>query len=104
MGFDKYKYTFEMSYVDTTKLTATKINTENIHNVLIDRDYKNSNMPTMMVSLSLDRKLIDDMVINSSQNLINVTCYKFISNSDLGSIKEVYFREQFAYIITEDVN
>ena len=104
MGFDKYKYTFEMSYVDTTKLTATKINTENIHSVIIDRDYKNANMPTMIVNMSIDRNLLDDMLINSDKNLINLTCYKFISNSDMGSIKEVYFREQFAYIMTEDVN
>ena len=104
MGFDKYKYTFEMSYVDTQKLTATIIRTENIHSVIIDRDYKSANMPTMIANVSLDRRLIDDMILNSSQNLINVTCYKFICNNDMGGIKEVYFREQFAYFLTEDIN
>ena len=104
MGFDKYKYKFEMSYVDTTKLVAININSENIRSIIIDRDYKDANMPVMVANLSLDRNLIDDMILNSNKNLINVTCYKYICNSDMGSIKELYFREQFAYIMTEDLN
>lgn len=99
---DVYKYTTEMNIIIENK--SYKIKPENIKNVLVNYDYIENNMPTIFVSVSLDKNLIDDMMMKNDNSVINFTIYKYISNSDVSGLKSVYIQEQFAYFMQEELN
>jgi uncharacterized protein YuzE len=97
-----YKYKIELLYVNTQTGESTTLLPVCIKSVCIDKAYSsNSNMPQIYVSASLDQKLIKDMVDNSSDNLINMTVYKFNDSADV-ELDEIYFQEQFIYMINAD--
>lgn len=101
---EQYKYSVEMRYNDKKTMTARLIREEYIKSIIIDRDYKNNNMPMIFVDISLSKKLLDDMKLNAATNFITLTIYKFIDNTTTQKIKTKYFQDRFAYFIQDDVN
>jgi hypothetical protein len=101
----QYKYTMDIEYVDKVNNKNIPIMVESLQTLIIDRDYEKKNMPTMFATFNLDKNLVDNILINASKNLFNITLYKFVANDNTEvKNKEVYFREQFTYIISGDIN
>jgi hypothetical protein len=97
-----YKYKIDLLYVNTKTGESTQILPICVKSVCIDYAYSsNANMPQIYVSASLDQKLIKDMVDNASDNLINMTVYKFNNSADV-ELDEIYFQEQFIYMIKSE--
>lgn len=101
---EQYKFSIEMRYNDKKTMTAQLIKEEYIKSIIIDRDYKNNNMPMLFVNISLGKKMLDHMKLNATTNFITLTMYKFVDNTTTQKIKTRYFQDRFAYFIQDDVN
>ena len=99
----QYKYTVSMSYLDQKRGKSTNIRTECIKYIVIDHNYEDNYMPIVYASLTLDKKLIDDMIINCNDNLFMIAIHKF---DDLTNEKQEIecFRKKFIYFLPNDVN
>ena len=99
----QYRYKIEMTYLDTVKNKPTKIRTECIKSIIIDRNYTDNSMPIIYASLKLDRALMDDMILNSNHNLIILIIYKYDNLIDFKEEIEV-FKDKFIYYTPDSVN
>lgn len=97
-----YRYTVELQYINGG--TPKTINPLCVKSMIIDYDYDRNNMPLIFMTLSLDKNILDDMIINANKALINLTVYKYISNSTVQNVKTIYIREQCVYFISDDIN
>lgn len=102
-SISKYKYKIEMVYLDLVGNRTYNILTESIKSIIIDHNYDNNCMPVLFANLSLDKALIDNMILNANDNLITMVIYKYdeLSNE---SIEIEYFRKKFLYFLPDDVN
>ena len=65
---DKYKYSIDLRYIKQKERISQEIKPEHIRSIIIDRDYKANNLPIMFMNITLDKKLIDDMIKNYDKN------------------------------------
>lgn len=101
MEIVRYKYKIELLYEYNGSLVS--IDGDQIQNVLIDFDYDNKNMPIMFIKLSIDKKLLDDMITNSTTKTITVYINKYILDSPI-NIEESYIKEDMIYFLDDNVN
>lgn len=101
---DRYKYSIELSYIKQNKNTSQKIRPEYIKSIIIDRDYLNNNLPVIFMNITLDKKLIDDMIKNYNKNTMVLTIYKYIYVEGKLTTKTKYIHEEMMYFLTEDLN
>lgn len=101
---DVYKYSVELSYNRHKERISEKIKPENIRSILIDKDYINSNLPMIFVNLTLKKKLIDDMIKNSTKNTMVLSIYKYIYKEGKYTTKTRYLHEEMMYFIDNDLN
>lgn len=99
----QYKYTVSMAYLDQKRGKSTDIKTECIKFIIIDHNYEENYMPIIYASLKLDKKLVDDMVLNCNDNLIMLALFKY---DDLTNEKQEIecFRNKFTYFLPNNVN
>lgn len=103
MTFIKYNYTFDLTYVGSDGQTFD-IPPEKIISVVISEDFVNNNMPLIFLTLSLDKKQIALMSQTIETAKIIMSQYKFIVGNDMGTIKELCFRNDFAYFMDTGAN
>ena len=101
MNATTYKYKLEMEYVSKNK--SIRIDETQIVNFVIDYDYENLHMPLIYMTITLDKRFLDNMIKNSSTDLINLTVYRYVDGSS-NTAGIVYFRDQFAYFLKEPLN
>ena len=99
----QYKYTMSMVYLNQKLNKSTDIKTECIKFVVIDHNYTENYMPILYVNMKLDKKLIDDMIVNCNHNLMMLAIYKY---DELTTEKQEVecFRKKFTYFLPNDVN
>lgn len=98
-----WRYKAEMVYLDTNKGISTKIKNECVKSIIIDHNYEQNCMPVLYVNISLDKALIDDMILNINKNLIMLAIFKY--DELLDHVLEIEcFREKFTYFLPDDVN
>lgn len=98
-----WRYKIEMIYLDLKKGTSTDIKTEAIKSIIIDHNFDRNCMPIMYANLSLDRALVDNMILNIDNNLITVVLYKYDELMD-HELDIECFRKRFTYFLPDDVN
>lgn len=99
---NRYKYKIEISYIKVDSGEEIPLQTQNIRALYIDRDYIKRAMPIAILDLSVDKNLLDTMILYANENRFNVTLYKF--NVDGDQTLEKVFSEQFTYLFNKDVN
>lgn len=97
----QYRYSMELRY--NYNSNEIIIDNNNIHNLMIDYDYDDKNMPIMIFKVSLDKNLIDDMIKNSSTKKITLIISKYILDSE-PQIKEEYIKGNFIYFLDNNLN
>lgn len=101
MNATTYKYKLVMEYVSGN--TSTRIDETQIINIVADYNYEELNMPLLYMTVTLDKKFLDNMIKNSKTDLINLTIYKYVDGSS-NTAGTVYFRDQFVYFLKEQLN
>ena len=99
----QWRYKVDMTYLDQVRNVNTDIRVESIKFIIIDHQYETNSMPIIYMSLALDRKLIDDMILNCNNNLMMLAIYKYDDLSDLKQEVEI-FRDRFTYFLPNDVS
>lgn len=99
----QYKYTVSMVYLDQKRGKSTNIKTECIKFLIIDHNYEKNYMPILYVSMKLDKKFLDDMILNCNKNLIMLALNKYDDLTDEKQEIEC-FRKKFTYFLPNDVN
>lgn len=99
----QYRYTISMAYLDQKRGKSTDIKTECVKFIIIDHNYQVNYMPIVYTSIKLDKKLVDDMILNCNDNLIMLALFKY---DDLTNEKQEIecFRKKFTYFLPNDVN
>lgn len=98
---ESYRYKITGLYLYNGK--TIKIDTENIKSLFIDYNYKDLNMPVMVLKLSLDKNIIDDMIENIGFKTITLRVCKYEENSKIKIYKD-YIQEQFHFLIKDSKN
>lgn len=98
----RYRYKISMSYLDIANSSETIIRPECIKSFAVDRDYDNMNMPTALMMLTLDKNLVDQIILGAKDNLFNIFIYKFSLDGD--QYAEKIIAGQFTYFLKEDIN
>lgn len=100
---EEYRYTITMAYLDQKRGKSTAIKNECVKYLIIDHNYENNCMPILYVSMSLDRKMLDDMILNCNDNLIMVALHKY-NNLSNEKLEIECFRKRFTYFLPNDVS
>lgn len=101
--YTQFRYKIEMTYLDNVKGQNTDILNECIKFLVIDHNYDRNCMPVLYASLRLDKKLLDDMILNINTNLMLLAVYKYDDLTEDKQEIEV-FRDRFTYFLPDDVN
>ena len=99
----QYKYKVSMTYLDQKQNKNMDIKVECIKFLVIDHNYEENSMPILYANLKLDKKLVDDMILNCNTNLMMVALYKYDDLTDEKQEIEC-FRKKFTYFLPNDVN
>lgn len=101
---DRYKYSIELNYIKQKKNISERIRSEQIKSIIIDRDYLNNNLPVIFMNITLDKRVIDDMIKNYNKNTMVLTIYKYIYVEGKLTTKTKYIHEEMMYFLTDDLN
>lgn len=98
---NQYRYSVNLRYIYNNK--EIEFDNTNIHYIMIDYDYDNKNMPVIFITTSIDKNILDDMILNSKTKTLTLQISKFINNSQF-KLKEDYIRAQFTYFLPNNLN
>ena len=93
-----YKYKADMKYINGE--TTINIDNVNIKSVIIDSDYKNSNMPMIFVTASIHTDNISELEDNQSTGIIILNIQRAVVNSDMPDLYTDYINDKFIYFTT----
>lgn len=99
--YKEYRYDIEFTYIYKNKEKVFDIT--NIKSLMIDYDYDNKNMPVMLIKISIDKNIIDDMIEHCNDKEVILNVYKF-DNSSTTKLKEVYISDSFMYFMSKETN
>lgn len=99
--YKEYRYDIEFTYIYKNKEKVFDIT--NIKSLMIDYDYDNKNMPVMLIKISIDKNIIDDMIEHCNDKEVILNVYKF-DNSSTTKLKEVYISGSFMYFMSKETN
>lgn len=101
---DRYKYSIELRYIKQKEKESQEIKANHIKSIIIDRDYINNNLPVIFMNITLDKKLIDNMIKNQDKNTMVLTIYKYIYKENKLPTKTRYIHSEMMYFIQDDLN
>lgn len=103
IGIAKYLFKCEITYINTIKNKSLKIENNSIKSLKIDHNYVSNNMPIILLTISLNKKIIDDMIKNSNENLFNLSIVKYNELSNF-PLEVTYFRDKFTYFLPDKLD
>ena len=98
---DLFRYSISMTYIYNSKEHV--IDSSNIKNLIVDYDYDNRNMPILFITASIDKNVVDDMIVNSRTKTIILTVSKYVKDSSI-TIRQNYIHGEFIYFLSDDLN
>ena len=107
LNLTNYRYNVELSYHGGSEDVA--IYTEQIKSVIIDHNYEEACMPIIFISMTIDRKMADDMIKNQNNAyfILKISAYNgssmFGGFSGLGQ-SSTTIDVKCAYFINDDLN
>lgn len=96
----EFKYRAEMEWNDSGTISTVPF--EHIKSIVIDRDYDGKNMPTIYVTVSMARNLLDKVILSKNNSTFIFRLYKFALNEQ--SFEEEYINDEFVYFLSQDIN
>ena len=99
----KYNFKCNLIYINTVKNKTMEIDTKAIKAFRIDHNYASNHMPIILMTLALDKKIIDDMIQNKNENLFSFTVTKYNMLVD-NPLEINYFKDKFTYFLPDKLN
>ena len=101
---DRYKYSVQLRYIKKKENISQEVKSSRIRSIIIDKDYINNNLPVIFMNITLQKDLLDHMILNSKKNTMVLTIYKYIYKEGSLPTKVQYIHSEMAYFIQEDLN
>lgn len=98
-----FRYKIEVTYIDTIRNKNTRLLNESLKSLIIDSNYENNCMPVLYATLTLDKLIIDDMILNANNNLLLISIYKINTINNFHH-EILCLRDRFIYFLPEDIN
>ncbi len=73
---DVYSYNMRLFFNNAKDNSSTEIPEENISSILIDKNYEDLNQPVIILSVSLNKKLLDEMIRTQEDSLLSLQIFK----------------------------
>lgn len=100
---EQYNYRVVLKYMTTTNVEV-EIDSSQLQYILIDRDFDGCNMPVISVFGSIEKNILDDMIVNMDNNIVTLGLYKYDATNQGDNITDKYIEDRFIYILNEDVS
>ena len=100
---ETFRYKISLKYINSSN-TEIVIDSNQLHYIVIDKDFDNNNMPVIAISGSIEKNIIDDMINNIDNNIVTLGIYKYDNQNQSDGITTKYFNDRFLYIIPDDIS
>src|SRR5574344_2022583 len=100
MANESFRYKVSLNYVNS-KNSEIMLNSEQIQYIAIDKDYEHTNMPVVAIVASIEKNILDDMILNIDNNIVTLGIYRYDINNQSDNITKKYFHDRFIYIIPD---
>lgn len=100
---DYYFYKTKLYFVDSENNATTEIPMDNIRSYIIDKNYEDLNQPVLILSIALDRKLLNRIIESQEDSLMSFTVYK-VNENNPDYIGDKVIEDLFIYMTDEDIS
>jgi len=100
---DYYFYKTKLYFVDSENNATTEIPMDNIRSYIIDKNYEDLNQPVLILSIALDRKLLNRIIESQEDSLMSFTVYK-VNENNPDYIGDKVVEDLFIYMTDEDIS
>lgn len=105
MSLKKYKFTITGELLIPGDSSTMLIKPANIKMVTRISNYLDKNMPMTLLHVSLDKNLLDKLLMNAKTATIHLIISKFDADSTLETpVTETYIDDEFSIIVSNDIN
>lgn len=97
-----YEYTATLVYMNGE--TNKEIPQNNIKTIIINKEFDRLTMPTITMTLEIDRNLADEIIKNKKTATMMFKMNKIQTSNVESAVEETYFYDEFTYLIENDVD
>ena len=97
-----YEYTATLVFMNNG--TNTEIPQNNIRTIFINKEFDKLTMPTITMTLEMDRELADTIIKNKKTATMMFKMNKIQTTGVSNAVEETYFYDEFTYLIEDDVD
>ena len=95
-----YEYSATLVYMNGE--TKKEIPQNNIKTIIINKEFDRLTMPTITMTLEMDRELADEVIKNKKTATMFLKMNKIQTSNVSNAVEETYFYDEFTYLIEED--
>lgn len=103
-----YRYYLEIKWNNSEEEEPIELPPEVIQNMTVDYDYDKKNMPIILLTCNISKKLLDRMIREREKSTIILDVKKFsvdpTSNEFVPITKSSYVKEEYIYFLYSDIN
>lgn len=100
---DYYSYRATLFFVDSEDNSTTEIAQDNIKSILIDKNFEDLNQPVLILSVSVDKKILNRIIETQEDSLMALTLYK-VNENNPDYIGDKVLEDLFIYMTDEDIS
>lgn len=100
---DYYSYRATLFFVDSEDNSTTEIAQDNMRSILIDKNFEDLNQPVLMLSVSIDKKILNRIIETQEDSLMALTLYK-VNENNPDYIGDKVLEDLFIYMTDEDIS
>ena len=100
---DYYSYRATLFFVDSEDNSTTEIAQDNMRSILIDKNFEDLNQPVLMLSVSVDKKILNRIIETQEDSLMALTLYK-VNENNPDYIGDKVLEDLFIYMTDEDIS
>lgn len=100
---DYYSYRATLFFVDSEDNSTTEIAQDNIRSILVDKNFEDLNQPVLMLSVSVDKKILNRIIETQEDSLMALTLYK-VNENNPDYIGDKVLEDLFIYMTDEDIS
>ena len=95
-------YEYSASLVFMNGENKKEIPQNNIKTIIINKEFDRLTMPTINMTLEMDRELADEVIKNKKTATMFLKMNKIQTSNVSNAVEETYFYDEFTYLIEED--
>lgn len=97
-------YEYSATLVFMNGENKKEIPQNNIKTIIINKEFDRLTMPTINMTLEMDRELADEVIKNKKTATMFLKMNKIQTSNVSNAVEETYFYDEFTYLIEEDLD